>query len=120
MSHDLRLIGPIYAMDDGTKLQDLDGACPHCYKRLAEVIFDPGMTWNAGWIICLNCGVRVAAPQRKQQRKQNPVVLRPSWRASGLRVASCTLCPRYSMPLTLPEAAAWAAKHLREAHPDVA
>lgn len=53
----MRRRGPIYDLGDGMRLQDLDGGCTTCGKRLAEVIHDPEHCWAAGWVVCIDCGV---------------------------------------------------------------
>jgi hypothetical protein len=103
-------IGPAYDLA-GTRLQDLDLGCPHCGKRLAEVLDDATMQWNAGQTICIDCGVAVHVPREKRQW-----VLRGSWRAPGLHVAACQLCRYTSMPTTLDRAAEFAQAHLASSH----
>lgn len=53
---DLRTRGPVYDLGDGTRLQDLDGGCPPCGKRLAEVVHDPANVWRQGQVVCIDCG----------------------------------------------------------------
>lgn len=101
----MRRIGPVYNLLDGLRLQDVDGGCPTCGKRLAECIHDPSMQWNAGQIVCIDCGTTVRIPTTPTVR------LKPSWRASGLFLAGCS-CGWYSMPLTKAEAERFGANHL--------
>jgi hypothetical protein len=110
----IRRLGPIYDLDDGLRLQDLDASCRQCYKRLAEVIHDPSGQWNTQDVVCIDCGTTATLPTEEKPRQ--PVVLRRSWRSAGLRVACCTLCPHTSMPLPMDRAAQWAVKHLAERH----
>lgn len=107
MSHDLPLLGPIYDLGDGTRLQDLDGGCPTCGKRLAEVVFDPGMTWNRGAVVCIDCGVEV---------RTAPYEIKPSTRVPGRRVAVCQLCPYISMPAEGLKALEFAQQHYEASH----
>lgn len=113
-----RRIGPIYDLEDGLRLQDLDLACGTCYKRLAEVVHDPENRWHPENVVCIDCGTLARLPVPEKAPRQ--VRLNQSWRAPGLRVAACTLCPRFSTPLPAQQAATWAARHLAEAHPEVA
>ena len=107
----MRRIGPAYDLPLGLRLQDVDGGCGACGKRLAEVIHDAGAQWNAGQVVCIDCGTVAPA-------YDNPVLvpLRSSWRAPGKHVAACTLCPYVSMPSTLTKAAEWAEQHLADKH----
>lgn len=110
----IRYLGPVYSLDDGSRFQDLDAGCPTCGKRVCEVVHDASDQWNAGQIVCLDCATTATLPAEEKPRQ--PVILRPSWRAPGLRVACCTLCPHSSMPLPMDRAAQWAVKHLAERH----
>jgi len=105
----IRRIGPIYDLGDGVRLQDIDAGCGSCGKRLAEVIHDPSLTWAEGAWVCIDCGT-VARKERE------PVAIKPSYRAPGLRVACCTLCTWTSMPTSLDKAAVAAQKHLTDRH----
>lgn len=104
-------IGPIYELL-GMRLQDLDLGCPHCSKRLCEVIDDTTMQWNAGQAICIDCGIAVHVPRETDKQW----ALRKSWRAPGLHVAACQLCTYTSMPTTLDKAAEFAQAHLASSH----
>ena len=52
----MRRIGPIYDLEPGVRLQDIDAACRSCHKRLAEVIHDASRTWATGVLVCIDCG----------------------------------------------------------------
>lgn len=49
-------LGPIYTLDDGTRLRDVRANCKTCGKRLAELHHDPTGTYTAGCLLCLDCG----------------------------------------------------------------
>lgn len=102
-------IGPAYDLA-GTRLQDLDIGCPHCGKRLAEVLDDTTMQWNAGQVVCVDEGIAVRLPW----------VIRASWRAPGRHIAACQLCSHTTMPTTLENAVRFAAQHLERSHGDAA
>ena len=101
----MRRLGPIYDLEDGTRLQDLDGACKHCGKRLAEVHHDPHGCWRTSAIVCIDCG-----------NEDHSYDVKPSYVAPGKRVAECRLCSWRSMPMTGRRAAEMALQHLRRSH----
>lgn len=49
-------LGPIYTLDDQTRLRDVRANCDDCGKRLAEVHHDPTGVWAPGCLACLDCG----------------------------------------------------------------
>lgn len=49
-------LGPIYTLDDSTRLRDTTRRCRDCGKRLAEVHHDPAGVWRPGSLACLDCG----------------------------------------------------------------
>ena len=109
---DLERLGPIYDLPDGIRLQDLDGGCGTCGKRLAEVVHDSSARWNAGQIICVDCGTLARLPQ--PTRPTHDVRVKPSRRAPGLYVAVCT-CHRFSMVAHRAYVEQWASRHQQEA-----
>lgn len=56
MSKTARILGPIYDLGHGLRLQDIDAGCGTCGKRLAIVIHDPLGCWPQGRVVCLDCG----------------------------------------------------------------
>lgn len=103
---DLLRIGPVYDLL-GIRLQDVDGGCGSCGKRLAEVIEDTTSQWNRGDIVCINCGERANLA---------PYEIRSSWKVPGKRVAACQLCSYVSLPTDGDRAAQFALQHLAAAH----
>lgn len=104
----LERIGPIYDLL-GTRLQDLDGACGDCGKRLAEVIDDTTGQWNTGQVVCVDCGTTA-----RTSRPEHSIRIVPSWRSAGMRVASCTC--RWHSAVVSPDAAQRLAEQHRTQH----
>jgi hypothetical protein len=104
----VKRLGPIYDLGNGLRLQDLDGGCGSCGKRLAEVIHDPTACWRSGAVVCIDCGTVATQPIVK------------SYRAPGLRVAECLLCRWTSLPTDSGTAARLAMMHQLRAHGQVA
>lgn len=103
-----RVIGPIYTLDDSTRLQDVDSACGRCTKRLAVVLHDPHGCWPQGRLVCIDCGT--LAPTYTAHR----VKVQPSKQAPGKALAVCR-CGRMSMITSRENAQMWADKHLEQA-----
>jgi hypothetical protein len=102
--------GAAYTLPDGLRLWDHDSGCGQCGKRLAEVVHDPTNQWNAGRVVCIDCGTVAPAYD-----KPKTAVLR-SRVASGKHVAACQLCSYMSMPTDLARAYEYAAQHLAAKH----
>lgn len=100
--------GAAYTLDDGLRLWDHDSGCGKCGKRLAEVLHDPSTRWNAGQLVCIDCGT-VAPTWVNPEHTVRIVSTRPPVR----RVALCS-CHRSSLPTTTEKAQEWANKHLAE------
>ncbi len=107
----MRHLGPIYDLEPGLRLWDLDAGCGACGKRLAEVVEAVSGQWRQGAHVCIDCGT--VAPVHDSPA---PYRLRTSWRAPGKHVAHCQLCPYVSMPTTLAKAAEWAEQHHAHYH----
>lgn len=109
MSITLRVLGPVYDLDDGLRLQDVDAGCGFCGKRLALVIHDPSGSWRQMALVCIDCG-------RESHTEQGPMAIQSSYRAPGKRIACCRLCKWTSMPTSLQGAAGAAQQHLETQH----
>ncbi len=114
----MRVLGPIYELDDRTRLQDVDAGCGTCGKRLARVIHDPRGNWPQGRLVCIDCGT--LAPEYAPPLERALFRLVPSYRAPGHRLACCTLCKWNSGPLTAAEALRFGLQHLSSKHPEQA
>jgi hypothetical protein len=108
----MRHLGPIYDLDDGTRLQDIDAGCGSCGKRLCEVVHDPHNVWRAGQIVCLDEGI--TAPVYVNVHPAHTIRIVPSKRAPGKFIAVCT-CRRFSMITSRENAQKWATKHSQAA-----
>lgn len=103
----IKYLGPIYSLEDGSRFQDIDAGCGTCGKRLAEVVHDPSGQWNVEDVVCLDCGTIA---------NLRPFELKASTKVPGRRVAVCMLCPYVSMPTDGDKAAEIALAHLAAAH----
>lgn len=83
----LRVIGPIYTLDDQTRLQDVDAGCGTCGKRLAICIHDPHGCWPQGQLVCIDCGTLAPTPSAHE------ITIRQYYR-SGLVIGFCS-CRRW-------------------------
>lgn len=104
---ELGFLGPIYDLGDGTRLQDLDGGCNTCGKRLSVVVHDPFLRWNAGQIVCIDCGTVARRPSAHE------VKVGPFYKP-GLVVARCS-CKWSSLPGTRSEVGVRVNKHREQA-----
>jgi hypothetical protein len=101
----VKRLGPIYDLEDGLRLQDIDAACGACGKRLAEVIWDPTPSaWRTGAVVCIDCN---------QEATQH---VEKSYRAPGRRVAECRLCSWTSLPVDSASAVRLAVQHHGRVH----
>lgn len=106
--------GPIFDLL-GVRLVDLEAGCPHCHKRLAEVVEDTTGQWNTGSVVCVDCGLEVRLPAPAAR-----IRLVPALRSRGQTVAVCTGCRWAWLPTTRANAARRGEEHLLEHHPEVA
>lgn len=101
----MKRLGPIYDLEDGTRLQDLDGGCGSCGKRLAEVVSDPHGQWNHGWIVCIDCG-------RVHDDSEHRINIKRFYRG-GLSIAFCS-CNQRSLPGARSTVEQWAKAHQQQ------